>query len=257
MSSIDVLKRKIVDLQKQAEKIEKLGIKLLEEAPFEKGTVGSRFNTLDYRSPLKKIQREAILKYKQWYSASLQLVDEYSPEWLNEFKLRYTYPDNTLSLGVMEYLNLGAYTHFSDKEKAIDEFVDGLGTQLSILLSIPPVVEVKEMGLRKLITADIARTEIEQAEILLDGGFERAAGSIAGVALELHLKTLCDVNNVSYPPKPTIETLVQALYKEKKLDVTELKHIQYLGSIRNKCSHPEPVSAKEVQTLIDEVKKLI
>ena len=232
MSSIDVLKRKIVDLQKQAVKIEKLGIKLLEEAPFEKGTVGSHFNTLDYRSPLKKIQREAILKYKQWYSASLQLVDEYSPEWLNEFKLRYTYPDNTLSLGVMEYLNLGAYTHFSDKEKAIDEFVDGLGTQLSILLSIPPVVEVKEMGLRKLITADIARTEIEQAEILLDGGFERAAGSIAGVALELHLKTLCDVNGVSYPPKPTIETLVQALYKEEKLDVTELKQIQYLVQVQ-------------------------
>ncbi len=88
-------------------------------------------------------------------------------------------------------------------------------------------------------------------------GFERAAGSIAGVALELHLKTLCDVNGVSYSPKPTIETLVQALYKGKKLDVTDLKNIQYLGSIRNKCSHPEPVSAKEVQSLIGGVKKLI
>jgi HEPN domain-containing protein len=113
------------------------------------------------------------------------------------------------------------------------------------------------MDLRELITADVARTEIEQAEILLDGGFERAAGSVAGVALELHLKTLCDVNGVSYPPKPTIETLVQALYKDKKIDITELKQIQYLGSIRNKCSHPEPVSAKEVQSLIDGVKKLV
>lgn len=52
------------------------------------------------------------------------------------------------------------------------------------------------MGLRKIITADVAKTEIEQAEILLDSGFERAADSIAGVALELHLKTLCDVNGI-------------------------------------------------------------
>jgi len=74
-------------------------------------------------------------------------------------------------------------------------------------------------------------------------------------AVELHLKTLCDVNGVSYKPKSTIEPLAQALYEAKKLDLTELKYIQYLGSIRNKCSHSEPVSAKEVQSLIDGVKK--
>jgi hypothetical protein len=202
------------------------------------------------------VQREAILKYRQWYSTGLQLLDQYITEWVDEYKNCYD-NDTRGYNGLMGYLRLGSFSNYEIREQVISDFVSQLDTQLSILLSIPPVVEVKEMGLRELITADVARTEIEQAEILLDGGFERAAGSIAGVALELHLKTLCDVNNVSYPPKPTIETLVQALYKEKKLDVTELKHIQYLGSIRNKCSHPEPVSAKEVQTLIDEVKKLI
>ena len=128
---------------------------------------------------------------------------------------------------------------------------------MSMLLSLPSVVEIKEMSLRELIAADVARTEIEQAELLLDSGFERAAGSIAGVALELHLKTLCDVNNVAYPPKATIEPLAQALYKDNKLDITEFKRIQYLASIRNKCSHPEPVSTKEVRNLIDGVKKLV
>lgn len=258
MKSTDVLKRKVDDLQKQAEEIEELGIKILEEADYSPNTEhGGFFFALDYRSPLKKIQHEAILKYQQWYSTSLQLVDEYTPEWLNDFKLHYTRPNASYIIGVMEYLNLGVSTRFSGKEGAITEFVDELGAQVAILLSIPHVVEAKETGLRKLITADVARTEIEQAEILLDNGFERAAGSIAGVALELHLKTLCDVNGVSYPPKPTIETLVQALYKDKKIDITELKQIQYLGSIRNKCSHPEPVSAKEVQSLIDGVKKLV
>jgi HEPN domain len=257
MNSNNALKRKVDDLHKQAGEIEELGIKLLEEAPFEENPNGGHFYTLDYRSPLKKIQREAIQKYQQWYSTSLQLVDEYTSVWLNDFTLHYFYPSTSLSIGVMEYLKMGVYTGSITRGLSITEFVNGLEAQLSILLSIPHVVEVKEMSLRKLITADVARTEIEQAEILLDSGFERAAGSIAGVALELHLKTLCDVNGISYPPKPTIETLVQALYKEKKIDVTELKQIQYLGSIRNKCSHPEPVSAKEVQSLIDGVKKLI
>ena len=67
------------------------------------------------------------------------------------------------------------------------------------------------MGLRKLITADVARTEIEQAELLFDNGYERAAGSIAGVALELYLKTQCDIEGVEYPPKPSLPS--KHLYK--------------------------------------------
>lgn len=124
-------------------------------------------------------------------------------------------------------------------------------------MSVPDVTEIKELSLRKTISAEIARTEIEQAEILLADGFDRAAGSIAGVALELHLKTLCNANKVSHSPKATIEPLAQALYQAKKLDITELKQIQYLASIRNKCSHSNPVSTAEIQLLIEGVKKLI
>jgi hypothetical protein len=256
MNSMDALKRKVDELQKQAEEIEALAVKLLEEAPFEATQHWSTFGLLDYNSPLRPIQREVILKYQQWFSTSLQLVNEYIPEMVTKFNSCYAGPDNEHHR-VLDYLRLGTSDYILTRGEVIAWFLRYFETQLSILLSIPPVAKVKEMDLRELITADVARTEIEQAEILLDGGFERAAGSVAGVALELHLKTLCDVNGVSYPPKPTIETLVQALYKDKKIDITELKQIQYLGSIRNKCSHPEPVSAKEVQSLIDGVKKLV
>ena len=68
-------------------------------------------------------------------------------------------------------MKLWGYTAFNNREMAITEFVNGLEAQLSILLSIPSVVEVKEMSLRELVTADVARTEIEQAELLLDSGF--------------------------------------------------------------------------------------
>lgn len=117
MNSKDALKRKVDDLQKQAEEIEELGIKLLEETHFrQREERGGFFISLEYRSPLKKIQREAIQKYQQWYSTSLQMLDEYTPEWLNDFKLHYTCPNNEYFLGVMEYLRLGCFTSCSVKE---------------------------------------------------------------------------------------------------------------------------------------------
>jgi len=256
MISKDVLKRKVDELEKQAAEIEELGIKLLEEATLNEHSLGISMNVPNYRSPLRKLQRDVIIKYQQWYSTAFQLVEEYAPEWAERFKSLYsTSPYGRIH--IMGYLKLEGYSNFLTRDRLISDFVSELETQMAILLSIPHIVEIQEMSLRELISADVARTEIEQAEILLTTGFERAAGSIAGVALELHLKTLCDVNGVSYPPKATIDPLAQALYQAKKLDITELKHIQYLASIRNKCSHPNPVSTAEIQSLIEGVKKLI
>jgi hypothetical protein len=257
MISKDVLKKKVDELEKQAEEIEAVGIKLLEEATFNEHSNGISINALDYRDPLRKPQRDAIIKYQQWYSTSSQLVEEYAPEWAESFKGLYS-TNSYSTIHVMDYLKLKGYSsNFLTKDGLISDFISELETQTAILLSIPHIVEIQEMSLRKLISVDVARTEMEQAEILLTGGFDRAAGGIAGVALELHLKTLCDVNGVSYPPKATIDPLAQALYQAKKLDITELKHIQYLASIRNKCSHPNPVSTAEIQSLIEGVKKLI
>ena len=138
--------------------------------------------------------------------------------------------------------------------------MNGFEVQRSILLSVPSVAVIKELSLRKLITADLARTEIEEAELLFAGKHHRAAGSIAGVALELNLRTQCDINWVVYKPKDSIDPLTKALYAAGILDKTEMMHIQYLASIRNNCSHGNPsipVSEKDVEALIQGVKKII
>jgi hypothetical protein len=44
------------------------------------------------------------------------------------------------------------------------------------LLSVFNVAEIKELNLRKLISADIVKTEIEPAEALLVSDYVRAAG---------------------------------------------------------------------------------
>jgi len=252
MISVNLLKKKVYELNSEAEVIQGLGIEVLEAAEYD----DDYLRRPDYRTPEGDLQRETVQRYQRWYATSYRLVEEYIPEWVDAFKARFT--SNTTGVnGVLDYLTLNTFTGYKHKEGAVSDYINDFDRQISILLSIPDAVEIKELNLRKLITADVARTEIEQAEVLFAGGFHRASGSIAGVALELHLKTLCDINGVDYKPKDTIEPLAQALYQAKLLDVTELKRIQYYASIRNKCSHPNSISEAEVQTLIEGGRKIV
>ena len=257
MLSIESLKRKIDELVILADDVEQLGVELIRNAPIKRtGFLVDMYKLMPLPSEIKIIQQEAISKYQRVYSAGHELIKEYIPDRMNEYSGSY----NEKHKQVLECLRLSLFelTLSKDgKNETIKIFINELRTQQSLVASVLDVAEIRELGLRKVISAYIARTEIEQAEILLESGFDRAAGSIAGVALELYLKTLCDVNGILLPPRATIEPLAQALYQAKKFDITNLKHIQYLASIRNKCSHPNTIVVSEIQSLIVEVKKLV
>src|SRR3989442_263379 len=229
---MDVLKRKIADLENLAINIEASGIRLLQESPRYADYENGKNHWGELPDQLKPVQRDAIRKYQRWYTSAHQLIKEYIPEKEEEFVS--CYEDKHTSLGVIDMLQLRDAWWIEVYRPITKLFLDYFEVQRSILLSVPDVAEIKELNLRKIITADVARTEIEEAEVLLMNKHDRAAGAIAGIALELHLKTLCNLHRVAYAPKDTIDPLATALYKAGKLDVTELKHIQYLGSIRNK-----------------------
>jgi hypothetical protein len=283
--TVDVLKRKVGELETLATEIEQMGSEFFqgcvvveEEHSIDEYVRNPQELNLEYMRDediawkeyhwdtltpeLKIAQRKAIRAYTRWYSLSYELVKDYLPEMISELSSNYKAEESKgkkadSHLGVIDYLKL-RYSPFPNCiGKMTESFIDTVEAQLDILLIVPDIAEVRASSLRKLITADIASTEVEEAEVLLANGFHRAAGSIAGVALELHLKMLCDINGLSYPPKATIQPLLQALQKGSILDITEIKHIEYLASIRNKCSHPKEVSEAEVQSLIDRVKKII
>jgi hypothetical protein len=142
----------------------------------------------------------------------------------------------------------------------VERFIKSLEIQRSILLSVPFVADIKEMNMRKIIAADFIGSELDEADYLYRNGFERCGGVIAGVALERHLKTLCDIKDVKYKHDDTIEPLALALYNQKKIDVTELHQFEHLGSIRNDCAHPKDISEEalrgRVKELIEKVKKM-
>ncbi len=192
------------------------------------------------------------------YSAAYQLIKDYLPERTDDFSQYYEYrKGKNTKQGVIDYLQFKDNPGTNSNSDIAESLLHAFERQRNILLSTQDVVEIKELNLRKLISADVVKTEIDQAEALLASSFVRAAGVVAGVALERYLKTLCDINGIGYGSRDTIQPVAQLLRSVGKLDIVEMNRITYLASIRNKCSHPDGASDDEVKSLIDEVKKLI
>lgn len=264
MSNLDILNRKIKNLEERAVTIEYQLIQLFEGITIEVEGRGSydEYTEEIWWRPLTSEQREArrkaLREYEGWYSAAYQLIKDYLSERTADFSQYYEYQASKSSKqGVIDYLQFNGVPGTSSKSEILDSLLNAFERQRNILLSVLDVVEIKELNLRKLISADVVKTEIDQAEALFITGFSRAAGVVAGVALERYLKTLCDINAITYGSRDTIQPVAQFLRTAGKLDIVEMNRITYLASIRNKCSHPDSASDEEVKSLIDEVKKLI
>lgn len=264
MTDIELIKKEIDDLEHLASEIENLGAELLDSAPliYEPDPPGvcsafpnNEWGTLD--PDLRDIQRTAIRKYQRFHSAGLHFVKEFLPEKENEFQENYQAEKNRDLEGVMDYLQLRKGQYSNDKEEIIERFINRFEIQRSILSSIPYVARIEDMKLREIISTDFVEREIEEAEQLFRKEHFRAAGALAGVALEKHLKTLCEKYQIDYLKKDTIEPLVEKLYRAKKIEISQMKNIQYLASIRDKCDHASDVEKGEVKELIEKVKKIV
>lgn len=259
MISKDALERTIVELEKAADAIEVNTKQLLENTIIQL----NRSEPFDYwnwdcANRDKSVQRFALREYQRWYTVSRQLIKEFIPEKSDEFIKCYDGDDPE---GVLKFIQLTCYACEGNKQKIIENFNTRFELQRSILLSIPSVAEIKELSLRKIIASDFIDSELDKADYLINSGFARCAGVLAGIALERYLKALCDTKKLEYKYNDTIEPLSQALYEANLIDLTELKNFQHLGGIRNDCAHAKDVPEDELKgrakEIITKVKKLI
>ena len=262
MISRDILEEKIRQLELLAIEIETKGVKLFQDSPINlmltapySGRYHQHWKTLP--DDLRPHQRDVVRGYQNWYSSAYQLVKNYLPEKELEFK-KYYANERKYQDGIIQRLQLrwGPI----DKGRFIEDFINNFEIQRSIILSLPSVAEFREYDLRKIISVDFINTELDKADYLFRNKFERCAGVLAGVALEKHLRALCDIKNVEYKHDDTIEPLTQALYAAGKIDLTEQKNFLHLGGIRNDCAHPkeipEEVLKARAKELIEKVRKM-
>ncbi len=201
MFTVEVLKRKVSELETLAVEIERMGSEFFqgcvvveEEHSIDEYVRNPQELNLEYMRDedivwkeyhwdtltpeLKIAQRKAIRAYTRWYSLSYELVKDYLPEMISEFNSYYKAEESQgkksgSHLGTVDYLKL-RYSPSPNSIVAMTEsFIDTFEAQLDILLIVPDIAEFREVSLKKLITADIANTEVQQAEILLANGFHR------------------------------------------------------------------------------------
>ena len=109
--------------------------------------------------------------------------------------------------------------------------------QLSILKSVKARFESSLFDIRQLVQADLFDSELAAAKELAKHKFNRAAGALAGVVLERHLRQVCDNHGTKLKRRPTIAILNEALKDAKVIDVPQWRFIQHLADIRNLCDH--------------------
>jgi hypothetical protein len=255
MISKELLQKKTDELEILASTVETCARQILQETPIhDNDSSYTRSQWGRIPDGLKALQRITLNQYQSWYTQAYLLIKEYLPEKEEEFKEYYHNYDCS---GVLDHIQLNCYPNSRNRQQIIDRFDGGLNLQRSILFSVPSAMETKELSMRKVITADFVDSELEQAELLIKI-HPRAAGSIAGVALEKHLKTQCELNGISYT-KGTIKPLADALKTAGRLNSIELGQIEFLARVRNQCVHAteEEIPESQIRSFIDQVRRIV
>lgn len=104
-----------------------------------------------------------------------------------------------------------------------------------------------------------AQHELASAQKLLQQNHLRAAGAIAGVALEMHLKHMARMYGLAVPPNATIAKVQNTLRYAGLLSRPQRRLIGKLSAIRNQCVHVHPASPSRaaIEKLIQGVAQLI
>jgi hypothetical protein len=141
-----------------------------------------------------------------------------------------------------------------DGTAAINKFQQ----QLEILRSAQRRFDSSLFEIKQMVQADLFDDELAAAKMLNKNKFMRAAGAVAGVILEKHLKQVLKNHNLTCK-KDTISPLNDALKAGNVYDIPTFRKIQYLADIRNQCDHDskrEPTQ-EEVEEMVNGVRFIV
>jgi len=203
--------------------------------------------------------------YQSWYSEAKVLIKQLLPDRLADFVRHYEKPKPRKEISydsyrIEDYLQGLNVTRW-DKQKIVapDAAIPQFRQQLSILKSVKARFESSLFDIRQLVQADLFDSELDAAKELAKHGFTRAAGALAGVVLERHLKQVCDSHNLKVSKKvPSIADLNETLKAANAIDTLEWRFVQHLADIRNLCDHhkaTEPTK-EQVDDLVNGVMKI-
>ena len=211
------------------------------------------------------------IRYQTWFTEATRVIRDILPERLAEFRALYDpsdgsteVPKSRLSYGIRHFLS--GYTRWTGGTETTgirrpqlpysDVTLRKLEIQVAILEAARLPLDSVLADIRGIVQADLFDSELAAARHLHENGYIRAAGVLAGVVLELHLRTMCSNHLGDFDRRrPTISDLLRYLRSNGIIDLPVERRIQALADIRNLCSHQDrrdPTDA-EIEHMIDGV----
>jgi len=206
--------------------------------------------------PTAAIPTNFVRDYHEWYSGSVALVEANMPGRVSELRalhegLKGAKDAPTPMVRILESDRMTFTIQLAMASR--------IRQMQSVVASIPAYMEAHLHDVELEVAQAYVRDELSEAEVLLKSGFSRAAGGIAGVLLERHLKLICDRHNppISRTKSAGISKLNDLLKNARVYDVAQWRKVQWMGDIRNNCDHARTTDPRreDVEDLIREVRK--
>lgn len=193
-------------------------------------------------------------KYNKWYGKCIEYVKIFLPSRINDFieLFRKKDAEKRKEMSLLNYGIQDAIHGISNYHVKRSYGTTLLEQQVNILKSVVGIYESSIKSLILEMQEQLFDDEIISARKLIKINL-RAAGALAGVVLERHLKTICQNHLIVLPKKnPGINDYNDALKSNNIIELPIFRHIQLLGDLRNLCDH----SKKDNPTL-DNVTDLV
>jgi hypothetical protein len=231
-------------------------------------------DSIDGEGGLKELVQRQVAKdadfdlgsrYQSWYSKALPVVRNLLPDRYDEFAEQYRPPQSkdlsVQTYGVAHYLQgLSVSQGGSPLFDPFSVFFTRCTTQIDILRSAAARLDDRLADISGVVQAELLDDELTAARELHRTRHLRAAGALAGVILERHLRTVAETHDIrSRKRHPTIGDFAAALKAAEVIDLPQWRLLQRLADIRNLSVHSgdrEPTE-DEVSELLDQTDRII
>lgn len=196
-------------------------------------------------------------KYQAWYSRAYKLVESLAPERLSEFTGYYLIDPKRKVSSVSNYVIqdyikcIGARTDHRDNPLWDTSYIVMIRilNQMQIIASLLSRVDSVLQDVTGHLFAELQDSELHAATQLKKIS-KRAAGALAGVVLERHLRAVAANHKIAIGKKnPAISDLNDLLKNKEVYDIPVWRKIQLLADIRNICSHQKSTEPTEEQVV--------
>ncbi len=202
--------------------------------------------------------------YEEWYSEACHVVRDVMPLRFEDFQHYYYREKGDSIQKLLGEASIPMNSPLQDlmdmAPKQHDKLLSLYTSQLGILRATMTAINGRLFEIAEMVQADLFDNELDAATHLAENGYLRAAGAVAGVVLETHLKSVAIKYKITIAKKnPTINVYNVELKKNSVIDQAQSRHIEMLGDLRNKCDHAhrEDPTTEEIKDLISGVDKVI